>query len=776
MPPLRRQPRSSPRREQERRLFAWTLLACILLLGVMAAPYYLGRIYTSDDLWTFHLPVRQFYAQCLAAGDSFDWMPNLYSGFYLTGEGQAGTYHPLHWLLYRFLPLRAAFDLELLLNYPFMLAGGFFFFRRHVGRRDAALVGAMAFTFGGFNMLHFVHPNAIAVVAHIPWLLLAIDVAVRGTYRRYVVAAQAAIALLTASQLLLGYPQYVWFSLVAEAGYALFVLRTRTASGGRQPPDPAPLATAANQGADAPRSPIRVALFKLLGLLIGALQLLPTMDALDKSERQVVDADFIHQGALHPINIIQLFAPYLFRDRVVGGNTHEFGLYAGAAPLVLTLWLALRWEHLGQRMRRFAGAAMVLGGVALLLALGRYGGLYIVQTWLPLVGKFRLPARAIMLVQLSIAALTAVAFTDLVRFVGRRREDQTPARQPSAGGRGSLAPLWRLVGLSFALALAAGWMWGEHAAPLWLRLAGVLPLVIAILLVRQASAGRRWALTAVVYFMAADLGVYGCSYAIHANTYDMATAISTMSTLPEIESLTETGKPKVAIDLRDPQQPGLRHGNQLLLKGWRQVDGYAGLEPARALDYRQVSALRVAGVHLVRRNAASENIAGLEPYDAHWLKVPHPLQRVRCVHNVVQSANPRDDLKNIAIETTVLTQERIPLSGTCDPGDVQILRDQPGHITLLVEKAAREQLLVVSERYHPGWHVVVDDRPQAVHRVNGEFLGCLVPGGGRLVELRFQPPSLWYSKLLTVGGSLLLAVYCLMALRGFRVQGSGFSC
>src|SRR5687768_7016148 len=127
-----------PRLDSQRQLFAWTLLACIVLLALMATPFYLGRVYTSDDLWAFHLPVRQFYAQCLAAGDAFDWMPGLYSGFYLTGEGQAGAYHPLHWLLYKSLPLHAAFNLELLLSYPFLLAGTYFFFRRHVGRRDAA--------------------------------------------------------------------------------------------------------------------------------------------------------------------------------------------------------------------------------------------------------------------------------------------------------------------------------------------------------------------------------------------------------------------------------------------------------------------------------------------------------------------------------------------------------------------------------------------------------------------------------------------------------------
>src|SRR2546423_3375028 len=114
---------------RERRLLAWSLLASVLLFAAVAGPYWLGRIYTADDLWAYHLPVRQFYAECLASSERFDWMPSLYSGFYLTGEGQAGTYHPLHWLLYRFLPLRAAFDLELLLNYPLLLAGMYVWLR-----------------------------------------------------------------------------------------------------------------------------------------------------------------------------------------------------------------------------------------------------------------------------------------------------------------------------------------------------------------------------------------------------------------------------------------------------------------------------------------------------------------------------------------------------------------------------------------------------------------------------------------------------------------------
>lgn len=47
----------------------WLLVAALAVWLALAAPFLAGRIYTSDDLWAFHLPVRAFYAQCLATGD-----------------------------------------------------------------------------------------------------------------------------------------------------------------------------------------------------------------------------------------------------------------------------------------------------------------------------------------------------------------------------------------------------------------------------------------------------------------------------------------------------------------------------------------------------------------------------------------------------------------------------------------------------------------------------------------------------------------------------------
>src|SRR5262249_42992315 len=88
-------------------------LACLAAyLSLIASPLLRGRIPTHGDLGLLNLPIRQFYARCLETGDAFDWTPEIFGGYFVTGEGQHGPYHPFRWLSYRLLPLDSAFALE----------------------------------------------------------------------------------------------------------------------------------------------------------------------------------------------------------------------------------------------------------------------------------------------------------------------------------------------------------------------------------------------------------------------------------------------------------------------------------------------------------------------------------------------------------------------------------------------------------------------------------------------------------------------------------------
>ncbi len=389
-------------------------------------------------------------------GEPYDWMPQLYSGFYLTGEGQAGVYHPLHQLLYRILPLHAALGCEYLLSYPLMMLGTWLLLRRRLGRNDAAALGGLLFAFSSFNLLHFVHPNAVAVIAHIPWLLWAIDIVLVDSRHRKVTWATALIALLTGSQLLLGYPQYVWFSLLAETSYAIFLAATqRYAARGC-----CDLHVTCDECVGCATSTWpRIVIAKGIGLLLGGMQLLPSLDAWLHSGRTSVDASFAAWGSLAPSNLLQLVGPYVLADRAVGGNTHEFGMYLGAAPLVLCAWAIVRRRELGT-LKPLARASLAFAMVALLLAFGEYGGLQVITSRLPLVRSLRFPCRYLVLFQLAAAVLASIGFAALVDE--SRRERKLRLGDPCGAEPGDRPALWRdfepfwcLVGVSLAVAITA---------------------------------------------------------------------------------------------------------------------------------------------------------------------------------------------------------------------------------------------------------------------------------------------------------------------------------
>lgn len=707
-------PRVSTPKSTERPLAAWIHLAALGLLAALALPFLLGRVYVADDLGEFHLPLRNFYAEQLRAGERFDWMPNLFGGFYVTGEGQLGGYHPLHAMLYRWLPLGAAFDLELLVSYPLLFGGMVLFLRRWLQRSDAALFGALAFTFCGFNLLHFVHPNAVAIVAHLPWMLLAIELSLTVPAGPRRAVAELGLGLLAASQLLLGYPQYVWLTWIVATMYAVW----RAVS------------------LHAPLARVGMLIFAVsAGVLTAGIQLLPTVDALLTSNRATADAEFAATGSLHPLNIVQFVGPYLFQTRVVGQNTHELGLYAGAVPLLLCLWLVTRHDRWGN-LKPFAWAAIVLAVSGFLLAMGEAGGLYRLQAFIPGANRFRFPCRAIVLVQFAMALGAAVAMAILLRPTGA---DDLARRKVT------VRLLLTTFGASVALALIGPLVWPEFVASPVLVWTGPLTIGIGATLVLAAERQFRGAWVALVLFTAVDLGAYGLSYAVDGRTADLHEFVGAIPTPP--------GAPMARVAA--PDDHGLRTGDRMLLAGLSRVDGYAGLEPAKRLDYTTEPALRRAGAEYVRQVDQDEPARTVR-----WQPIANPAARARLVTRITAddklSDRKHDSLDTVSAEPTVELEES-------SPGVARVTTDRPGRLAIETETAAA-QLLVMTESYHAGWLATIDGQVAPVVRVDGDFLGVVVSAGKQVVRLDFHPDSLRLGAWMSACGlGLLLCVF------GFRL-------
>jgi hypothetical protein len=491
-----------------------------------------------------------------------------------------------------------------------------------------------------------------------------------------------------------------------------------------------------------PRLPLFVSA-KLLGLGMGAVQLLPSFDYLQYTVRAETNEAFRATYSLPPANLLQLVAPYLYREgyfRAAGepANAHEFAAYAGAATLVLALFGLARGAASRERRGLVLGlgAALVLG---LDLALGKYGLLYGLQLKLPVLGLFRAPARNLLVAHLALAGLAAVGF-DALR-AARGAAAPLPWRRLWPLGLGVLAAT--LAALAMALARAgpgagsAFALQGHGAA--WLG-AGLLLVAGAAALAALAARGARLALVALVLLAAADLAVYGLRYAWSQPPLPWTALRARPAALP-------------------PPVPGTRiHGgftdfaartpNGFALRGYHLVNGYAGAARLEHLDYRTLPALRMAGVVWLWRN-------DLEPPRAEPLEGALP--RARLVTRAVVTPRPRAALRGIDPATTALVFDPVQLAGGA-PGRARILVDEPGHVVVRTETPGA-QLLVLAEKHLPDWRVAVDGRAARLLAVYGDFMGAIVPEGRHEVVFRFDPPALRTGRrvsLASLAGALLL--------------------
>jgi hypothetical protein len=705
----------------------------LVMLSLLAVPLLTGRVPVISDLGWFHIPIRDFYARCLAHGESFDWNPEWFCGFFLVGEGQLGGYHPVHILLYRCLPLDTAFAAEVYCHCPMLLIGMYLFLRRHTAA-VGALMGAMLFTFSVSYMGHMQHPNLAGVLAHVPWLLWAMNVAVTSSGPKRKLAC-AGIGFLTASQILLGHPQAFWFSLLTVAAYAAYLLvHTR----------PSAAAWAAIVGGNA------------LGFLMGAVQLLASYSAFTDSTRADAGLDYAASFSLHPEAMVGMVAPCL-----------GWG-YFGAVPLTLLLWWATaRRTHSASPQMvnrsdlassaperpvasaraadRFALAALLFALLTLLLAFGEFGGIYYLQTYLPVVGKFRAPARYLTLTQFGVAVASAVAFSRLVTFVSQGEKILW---------RHLLLP-WAAVAVAILVAVChpavAQAIPTEGTQNARLHYLGPVFVLAAAAALTLAARGHQLGLLGLVVIAAVDLGMVAV-----ANGYPKRLWHAT----PVLQDWVAA--------FRGPPGPcGGRVCSEgffnsiLSLRGYRMASGYAALTPKKLLDYGDVSALRVAGVAWYEANPFRPEVKahGLgPPVQGPWYRVPSPLPRARLVSAIQVSSSPGDDLKRTDVQTTVLVPRPLELSPG-PPGTASITADRPGSICLNAEAPGR-QLLVVSESFHSGWRAAVDGKPSEVLRVNGDFMGCVVDKGRHQVELVFRPAAVVYGRLLSLTGLAVGVCIC----------------
>src|SRR5205814_2248149 len=158
--------------------------------------------------------------------------------------------------------------------------------------------------------------------------------------------------------------------------------------------------------------------FIAVGLLLSAVQILPTFELLRRSERSAATYEFFTSFSMPKRFVLTFLAPYimgggdgqLFRAPYVGPPYYpEMVGYVG----VLTIMLAVIAIVVKPDVRTKFWA--VIAVICLLLAFGAYAplNLYEVIYHVPVLNLFRVPARHLMEVDFALAVLAGRGFTML---------------------------------------------------------------------------------------------------------------------------------------------------------------------------------------------------------------------------------------------------------------------------------------------------------------------------------------------------------------------------
>ncbi len=387
---------STAEAEPTRRVSARTTLlaggALALLVLVAFTPVVLGaRCFFHLDLFYEHLPVWDVTQKALLAGDSPFWIDGEYCGQPPLFTQEAPLFYPLTVpLLWTGAPVSRLADLFSLFH--FWLAGfaAFLLLRDLTRSASAALFGGVAWMLSARMVQSALWPNAMAVSALLPLLLLGVLWIARGQRRSGVLT----LGVVGGLALLASRPQ----ALLAAAPILLSVS----------------IAAILN----APRRLHAIGdllLSALLALALGGPSLIPSLALYPEMSRAAGLSR--EERDIRPLALDQDLAP-VFLPVDVAPRWPEAAAYPGllvAVLFVAGITLAIR----DGAFRRGMFLALAIGGaVGLVFAVGEKGPYGLIAD-LPLIRGFRIPARYLVSWSLALALGAALVLAYVLARVKR---------------------------------------------------------------------------------------------------------------------------------------------------------------------------------------------------------------------------------------------------------------------------------------------------------------------------------------------------------------------
>jgi len=766
-----------------------TGLAAAALCGIVLAFYHElwwpGLVLIKRDAFRLLLPIKQHLIQRLSTGELPQWFPYEALGRPFIGVPVTGVFHPFN-VLYFILPAPDAYRASILISCVLAAMGAFVLSRKLLLSLPGALLAGVAFALSGYIVSYTENIHVLYSIGALPFFCVALEKALTDRYAWTVAPAAIWATVFLNGDVQMGY--YYGFIALAWA-----------------------LARSTNSYQ---QTVFRLALSGTLTVLLAGVQLGPAWGVFQGSERIHPD-EFLEQAMslpTHPLRLVTVLAwpvakhvsPVLVAQ-TLGIPTTGFlseSLYLGIPVMGLAL--------LGTWHRRDLRILALLGGVALLLALGRYGGLYeIFYEVVPLWSAFRYPEKLMGIVSFAAAMLAGVGF-DALR-----------------AQRGSLLP-WFLAAILFA---AAGLRLRTEAAAAWMATSFGAPMDLA----REVSASAG---IAFLYSAAATLGVWLITAGVRKQVLRKAVALPLLVLLVTLDlaranlGAYHTG-PSEAVTFIPPlaeaikaQEGPLTPGRFRIVAtpeetvGWPEdlarTFGYYGalsIERRQALDVLHNVAFQLESVmpqlagyspqfhetmhhglsfgaaarfnvtyyisrryHLKGPNLSRMIVAELPPYDLVLFRNPVPPKpRVYLSKKPERSVKPVDPVFLFARpdflsgEVDVIETSALTLPGPATEGLAQIERYAPEEVQVRVE-TPQPAVLILLDAFDKGWTATLENGVELpIMRANALVRAVAVPAGTHLVTFSYQTPLLKTGAWASLAGILL----CIGLITRWATRSSG---
>jgi hypothetical protein len=764
-------------------------LAALLFAPVLVG----GETFFSRDIAPFFYPMKHYLAESVRSGGLPLWNPWIVNGEPFFASLQPGLLYPPNLLLYG-LPLPLAFNLLLVLHYPLAGVGMYVLLRRWGHGWAGAVLGAVAFMVGGFYVSLGNFLNNLQAVAWTPWLLVAWDRVMMGRRPRDVTL----FAVVCGAAFLGGEPQMLGIALLLLLVHGLLRVERRPAGRGGQL--------------------FAFALGGVLAICLVAVQFVPFVEYIGQSVRTLpIELEYSASRSLTPLGTLGVFVPPVLAGGAHGFTTRY--LPASEVPWLLSVYVGvvvLLYAALGvflRRGRRWALFWTVTAALGILLALGSYSPLFkALFGWIPPLRAFRYPEKFFLLTAVAVPVMAAQGFDS---WLGRFRDAGTESRRLDRATWSLLVAALLAYGATALIMVAdegvlatacGGWLEGallcsdSAEAQRLYALQSLVPIaLIAVLAAVQAllRAGRLRPAAAAWLVLACCAGDLMIAHRVvnpsvpsdiyttppwTAKVLDRADAgpeeyrfrgsphIAAMGSIVTVQGAWEltnmyldyqTMGPNVGQMFGHPMQDGLQGvelqsvalTNEAAMRAWA-VDPLRFLQAMNVRYYADatVEADAMTSLRLIESNPE---------LPIRVFEVPDPLPRVYLVPRYELAAGPEEALRRTLDETfvlgaaVVLEQEPALKPAPKARGEVLERAFETNRVRLRI-RTSGPMLLVLNDRFYPGWTATLLGHRLPILRANGVFRAVAVPGGEREVVFEYAPASIRIGAWISLATLLLL--------------------